>query len=72
MKEKLENIINNKKNLKLDLENGVILDLIYDNKIDAYRGYSKELDLEIGIWKIKTLYQIATEKDWGCKLIMED
>lgn len=72
MKEKLENIINNKKNLKLDLENGVILDLTYENEIDAYRGYSKELDLEIGIWKIKTLYKIATEKNWGCKLIMED
>ena len=72
MKEKLENIINNKKNLKLDLENGVILDLTYDNEIDAYRGYLKELNLEIGIWKIKTLYQITTEKDWCCKLIMEE
>ena len=31
--------IKNKEQLQLDLQNGVILDLIYDNEIKAYRGY---------------------------------
>ena len=38
----LQEVINNKQPLKIDLENGVILDLIYDNEIEAYRGYWKE------------------------------
>ena len=64
--------IKNKQKLKLDLENGVILDLTYDNEISACRGYSEELELDLGIWQTETLIKIATEKDWGCKLIMED
>lgn len=70
--EKLENIIKNKKSLKLDLQNGIILNLTYDNSIEAYRGYAPDIDLAIGIWQIETLYAIETEKDWGCKLILED
>lgn len=68
----LENTINNTKNLKLDLLNGIVLDLTYDNQINAYRGYSEELELSVGIWEIETLYKIATEKINNCKLIMEE
>ena len=72
LKEELLNTINNTKNLKLDLLNGIVLDLTFDNQINAYRGYSEELELSVGIWEIKTLYKIATEKINNCKLIMEE
>ena len=52
--------IENKEPLKIDLENGVILDLTFDDKVDAYRGYWKEENMGVGIWKIETLYKIAT------------
>lgn len=55
----LEKIKNNEP-LKIDLKNGVILDLEFDNKIDAYRGYWKEEDMGVGIWTKKTLTEIAT------------
>lgn len=64
--------IKNKQKLKLDLENGIILDLNWDKEINAYRGYSNKIETEVGIWLPETLIKIATEKDWGCKLIMED
>lgn len=72
LKEELLNTINNTKNLKLDLLNGIVLDLTFDNQINAYRGYSEELELSVGIWEIKALYKIATEKINNCKLIMEE
>jgi hypothetical protein len=55
--------------LKFDLKNGVILDLTFDNKIDAYRGYWKEEDMGVGIWKKETLIEIATGRIDNVKLI---
>ena len=64
--------IKNKQKLKLDLENGIILDLIWKEDIKAYQGYSSEIEMEVGLWLPETLIKIATEKNWGCKLIMEE
>lgn len=72
MLEKLEKLIENKKSMKLDLENGIILDLKWRDDVEAYQGYSTEIDMEVGLWKPETLFQIATEQGWGCKLILED
>ena len=54
--------IKNKENLKLDLLNETIFELNYDNEINAYRGYWKEEDIRVGIWKIETLIKIATHE----------
>lgn len=62
LQEKLEEKIKNKENLKVDLLNGVVLDLYYDEKIKDYRGYWKEENMNVGIWKIETLYKIATHE----------
>ena len=72
MKEDFMKNLKTAKKIKIDLENGIILDLKWRDDIKAYQGYSPEIDVEVGIWKPKTLYQIATEPGWGCKLILED
>lgn len=54
--------IKNKDSLKIDLLNGIILELNYDNEINAYRGYWKEEDIRVGIWEIDTLIKIATHE----------
>lgn len=69
LQEKLEEKIKNKEPLKLDLLNGVILDLTYDEKIKDYRGYWKEEKMGVSIWKIETLYKIATKEIDNVKLI---
>lgn len=51
----------NKDPLKLDLKNGVILDLVYDEEIKNYRGYWKEEDMYIGIWDIEFLTNCILE-----------
>lgn len=68
-KEDFLNLLKKNKNLKLDLENGIVLDLKYDKDLKAYKSYVDDLDM--GIWKIKTLYRIVTE-DWGCNLVLEE
>ena len=45
----------NKDPLNLDLKNGVVLDLVYDEEIKNYRGYWKEEDMWIGILDIEFL-----------------
>lgn len=72
MKEDFLNHLKKTKKIKVDLLNGIIVELKFDKNIKAFRGYSNELDMPIGIWELKTLYQIATEKNWNCKLIMEE
>lgn len=72
MKEDFLKNLKKAKKIKIDLENGIILDLKWNEEKKAYQGYSSEIDMEVGLWKIQTLYQIATEKGWGCKLILED
>jgi hypothetical protein len=54
--------IKNKDSLKIDLLNGIELELNYDNKINAYRGYWKKEDIRVGIWEIDTLIKIATHE----------
>jgi hypothetical protein len=44
------------KDLLLDLGDGVILILKWDNEISNYRGYND--DLPVGIWHLETLLQI--------------
>lgn len=61
MKDKFLEKIKNKENLLLDLKNGITIELTFDKEIEAYRGYAKELDTKIGIWTIKTLYEIEKE-----------
>ena len=57
------------KELQLDLQNGVILDLIYDNEIKAYRGYWEEEKIYLGIWEIPFLAEIIVGKIEGINLI---
>jgi hypothetical protein len=66
----LQEVINNKQPLKIDLENGVILDLIYDNEIEAYRGYWKEEDMYIGIWTMETFSMILSGEIQGIKILL--
>lgn len=61
--------IKNKENLKIDLKNGITIELTFDEKLEAYRGYSKELDTKIGIWTIKTIYQIINNDFKGVEII---
>ncbi len=51
----------NKQPLKLDLKNGVILDLIYDEEIKNYRGWMTEENICIGIWDIEFLTNCILE-----------
>ena len=51
-------------NLLLDLKNGITIELTFDNDLEAYRGYAKEINIKLGIWTIKTLYQIFN-KEYG-------
>ena len=60
--------IKNKDSLKVDLLNGVILELNYDSDLKAYRGYWKKV--KIGIWKIETLIKIATKEINNVELIV--
>ena len=61
--------IKNNYPLKIDLKNGVIIELTYDNKLNFYRGYWKEENIGVGIWKKETLIQIATGQIDNIKLI---
>ena len=51
----------NKLPFKVDLKNGVILDLQYDPEINNYRGYWKEENIFIGIWDIKFMLNCIME-----------
>lgn len=52
----------NHKNLKLDLGDNQELILKWEDEISNYRGYSEKLDVEIGIWDLKYLLEIANGK----------
>lgn len=49
--------IKNNENVRVDLKNGVILELQHDKEIGKYRGYWKEENMYIGIWEKKPLVQ---------------
>ena len=59
------------KKIKIDLLNGIVIDLKFDKELKMFRGYSEDIKCEIGIWSTKTLYEIANE-NWNYKLIMEE
>lgn len=60
----------NKQPFKLDLKNGVILDLLYDEEIKNYRGFWKEENLWIGIWDIKFMLNCLLENYQEFEIIL--
>lgn len=58
MKEKFLEKLKNKEELSIKLDEETKVQLTFDEEINAYRGYIKELDMKIGIWEIKTLYEM--------------
>ena len=58
----LKMALTNHKPLLIELGNNQTLFLKWDEKCLGYRGYSKELDKEIGIWELSWLLQIANGK----------
>ena len=70
-KEDFLNQLKKAKKIKIDLLNGIVIDLKFDKELKMFRGYSKDIKCKIGIWSAKTLYEIANE-NWNYKLIMEE
>lgn len=66
MKEKnlkqLKMALTEHKPLLIDLGDNQELILRWDTSISNYRGYSKKLNTEIGIWDLEYLFSIANEK----------
>lgn len=50
--------IKNNEPIKVDLKNGVILDLTFEYASGLYRAYWKEMNLDMGTWNKKVLMQI--------------
>lgn len=61
MKEDFLKVLKTKK-MKVDLLNGVVLELNYDKELKAFRGYWKEENINVGIWQLQTLFDIYTKK----------
>ena len=59
--EKFLDITKNKQPFKIDLKNGVVLDIIYDDEIKNYIGWMKEENVCIGTWDIEFLYKCILE-----------
>lgn len=66
----LKKHLENKLPLKIDLKNGVILDLAFDKEIEAYRGYWEEEDMYIGIWTPKTFSMILNGEIEDVEIIL--
>jgi hypothetical protein len=58
----LETALINHKPMMLDLRDNQVLLLKWDEKKQNYRGYYQKLGLEIGIWDLSYLLQIANGK----------
>ena len=56
-----EEALTERKELIIDLGDNIKINLNWDNEIENYRGYVKELDMEIGIWTIEGLVKMLTE-----------
>lgn len=69
MKEDFLKVLKTKK-MKVDLLNGVVLELNYDKDLKAFRGYWKEENINVGIWKLQTLFDIYTKKINTLELIV--
>lgn len=67
---KLKNMILNNKDIKLDLKNGVILDLTYEEDSKSYRAFWKEENKEVGIWSKKVIVQIFNGEVPNVELII--
>ena len=67
MKEKCLERLKNKQDLVLDFQNGILLNLTFDKDIDAYRGHLEDID--IGIWNIKTIYEMINDPSWKIKVL---
>ena len=69
MKEDFLKVLKTKK-MKVDLLNGVVLELNYDKELKAFRGYWKEENINVGIWQLQTLFDIYTKKMNSVELIV--
>ena len=58
----LEMALTKHKSLLIDLGDNQRLILKWDSKTSNYRGYSKKLGIEIGIWYLEYLLEIASGK----------
>lgn len=58
----LEMALTNRKSLLIDIGDNCKLILRWDPSISNYRGYSKKLNTEIGIWDLEYLLTIASGK----------
>ncbi|MBQ6547289.1 MAG: hypothetical protein IJL74_04770 [Bacilli bacterium] len=56
------------KPLLIHIEDNYELILRWDTSISNYRGYSKKLNTEIGIWYMEYLLRIANGKEKGVSL----
>lgn len=64
---KLEMAFKNHSNLLANM-NGNIFELTWDNKIKNYRGKNPKTNLEIGIWELEFLFQLAKNRVEKCSL----
>ena len=69
MKDKYLAKLKNKENLTIDLQNEITIDLTFDDELNAYKGYSKEINTYVGIWTIKTLFRIINNEVKGVNVI---
>lgn len=51
----------NKQPFKIDLKNGVILDMIYDDEVKNYRAWMTEENVCVGIWDMEFMYKCLLE-----------
>jgi len=69
LQKELENIIENKKNLKLNLLDGNYINLKWDDEKEAYKGIVEEINLNLGYWDIETIFDICNDPvGWKMKL----
>lgn len=54
-----------KKPFKIDLKNGVILDMIYDEEVENYRAYMTEENICVGIWEIKFMLECLADENYN-------
>ena len=62
--DKFVKVTQNKDPFKIDLKNGVILDLEYDEEVQNYRAYMKEENVCIGIWDIKFILECLADENY--------
>lgn len=68
--EKYLETVKNKKPFKIDLKNGVILDMVYDEEVKNYRAWMKEENVCVGIWDKKFMLDCITENYQEIKILL--